>query len=47
MENGILNTENYTGLCVEDIKGEKIAEITLDKVTSAPGYVVRLTPKYD
>lgn len=47
MENNILNTDNYTRLCVEDTEGKKIAEITSDKVISAPGYVVRLTPRHD
>ena len=44
----ILDSRFYTRLIVETEDGaKKIAEITLDDVTSATGYVVRLRPNYD
>ena len=44
----ILDSRFYTRLIVETEDGaKKIAEVTLDDVTSATGYVVRLRPNYD
>lgn len=44
----ILDSRFYTRLIVETENGsKKIAEVTLDDVTSAIGYVVRLRPNYD
>lgn len=44
----ILNSRFYTRLIDETENGaKKIAEVTLDDVTSATGYVVRLRPNYD
>ena len=44
----ILDSRFYTRLIVETEDGEKkIAEVTLDDVTTAAGYVVRLRPNYD
>lgn len=44
----ILDSRFYTRLIVETEDGlKKIAEVTLDDVTPATGYVVRLRPKYD
>ena len=44
----ILDSRFYTRLIVETVDGaKKIAEVTLDDVTSATGYVVRLRPNYD
>jgi hypothetical protein len=44
----ILDSRFYTRLIVEtDYGAKKIAEVTLDDVTTATGYVVRLRPKYD
>jgi len=44
----ILDSRFYTRLIVETEDGaKKIAEITLNDVTSATGYVVRLRPNYD
>ena len=44
----ILDSRFYTRLIVETSNGKKkIAEVTLDDVTPATGYVVRLRPKYD
>lgn len=44
----ILDSRFYTRLIVETEDGsKKIAEVTLDDVTSAIGYVVRLRPNYD
>ena len=44
----ILDSRFYTRLIVETEDGEKkIAEVTLDDVTTATGYVVRLRPNYD
>ena len=44
----ILDSRFYTRLIVETSDGKKkIAEVTLDNVTSAAGYAVRLRPKYD
>jgi len=44
----ILDSRFYTRLIVETEDGaKKIAEVTLDDVTSAAGYVVRLRPNYD
>ena len=43
----ILDSRFYTQLIVETENGaKKIAEVTLDDVTSATGYVVRLRPNY-
>ena len=44
----ILDSRFYTRLIVETEDGtKKIAEVTLDDVTPATGYVIRLRPKYD
>lgn len=44
----ILDSRFYTRLIVETEDGaKKIAEITLDDVTTATGYIARLRPKYD
>ena len=44
----ILDSRFYTLLIVETEDGaKKIAEVTLDDVTPAAGYTVRLRPKYD
>ena len=44
----VLDSRFYTRLIVETSDGKKkIAEVTLDDVTSAAGYTVRLRPKYD
>ena len=44
----ILDSRFYTRLIVESEDGaKKIAEVTLDDVTSAGGYVIRLRPNYD
>ena len=44
----ILDSRFYTRLIVETEDGEKkIAEVTLDDVTTATGYVVRIRPNYD
>ena len=44
----ILDSRFYTRLIVETENGaKKIAEVTLDDVTSVTGYVVRLRPNYD
>ena len=44
----ILDSRFSTRLIVETEDGaKKIAEVTLDDVTSATGYVVRLRPNYD
>lgn len=44
----ILDSRFYTRLIVETEDGaKKIAEVTLDDVTSAIGYVVKLRPNYD
>ena len=44
----ILDSRFYTRLIVETEDGaKKIAEVTLDDVTSVTGYVVRLRPNYD
>ena len=44
----ILDSRFYTRLIVETEDGaKKIAEVTLDDVTSATGYVVRLRPNLD
>ena len=44
----ILDSRFYTRLIVETEDGaKKLAEVTLDDVTSATGYVVRLRPNYD
>ena len=44
----ILNSRFYTRLIDETENGaKKIAEVTLDDVTSAIGYVVKLRPNYD
>lgn len=44
----ILDNRFYTRLIVETEDGaKKIAEVTLDDVSSATGYVVRLRPNYD
>ena len=44
----ILDSRFYTRLIVETEDGtKKRAEGTLDDVTSAAGYVVRLRPNYD
>lgn len=44
----ILDSRFYTRLIVETENGaKKIAEVTLDDVTTATGYVVRLRPNYD
>ena len=44
----ILDSRFYTRLIVEtEERKKKIAEVTLDDVTSAIGYVVRLRPNYD
>lgn len=44
----ILDSRFYTRLIVETEDGaKKIAEITLDDVTIATGYIARLRPKYD
>ena len=43
----ILDSRFYTRLIVETSDGKKkIAEVTLDDVTPATGYVIRLRPKY-
>ena len=44
----ILDSRFYTRLIVETSDGKKkLAEVTLDNVTSAAGYAVRLRPNYD
>ena len=44
----ILDSRFYTRLIVETEDGaKKIAEVTLDDVTPAAGYAVRLRPNYD
>ncbi len=44
----ILDSRFYTRLIVETEDGaKKIAEVTLDDVTPAAGYTVRLRPNYD
>lgn len=44
----ILDSRFYTRLIVETENGaKKIAEVSLDDVTSAAGYNVRLRPNYD
>lgn len=44
----ILDSRFYTRLIVETEDGvKKIAEVTLDDVTTATGYIARLRPKYD
>ena len=44
----ILDSRFYTRLIVETSDGKKkIAEVTLDDVITATGYVVRLRPNYD
>ena len=44
----ILDSRFYTRLIVETEDGaKKIAEVTLDDVTSATGYVVKLRPNHD
>lgn len=44
----ILDSRFYTWLIVETEDGtKKIAEVTLDDVTTATGYVVRLRTNYD
>ena len=44
----ILDSRFYTRLIVETEDGaKKIAEVTLDDVIAATGYVVRLRPNYD
>ncbi|WP_182437793.1 hypothetical protein [Bombilactobacillus bombi] len=43
----ILNENFYTKLVVETNDGKKIAEVTLYNATTAKGYHIKLTPKYD
>ncbi len=44
----VLDSRFYTRLIVETSDGKKkIAEVTLNDVTPAAGYTVRLRPKYD